>query len=354
MTDELLVTARAVSAHGFGLKAPLVIEPLTGGRVNQSFRIRTVRGDFVLQRLHPVFGQDGRVVANVAAIGESLVRAGLPAPEVCRTVDGALWAEEKGIWRLMTWVSGRGVSSRNRRAGSEAARFLGLFHRALADNPPGLQPLPPAEYNREGPATASSWADLIDRFTRSPKYGRAAAWLEKGLNLTASLPRLEPATRAYLHGDPKLENFLFDHQGRAIGLIDLDTARRGGLIWELADGIRSWAAIRSASDEVTLDPEIAGAALDSYQAHGLPLAEGGSPDNARGHRFHCPRSGPALPGGLFPGIVFCLGSVQLPLPGGTEPAPRTGIPAPGFVVGGKFVFRFCLVIRGVIHNHRKY
>jgi Ser/Thr protein kinase RdoA (MazF antagonist) len=43
-----------------------------------------------------------------------------------------------------------------------------------------------------------------------------------------------------VHGDPKLNNVVFDDAGRAISLIDLDTLSRMTIPVELGDAFRSW------------------------------------------------------------------------------------------------------------------
>ena len=74
-----------------------------------------------------------------------------------------------------------------------------------------------------------------------------------------------------VHGDPKLENFLFDERGRAVGLIDLDTVRHGAVLWELADAIRSWACIRNEADDIRFDADMGRAAIKAYKEFGLSL-----------------------------------------------------------------------------------
>lgn len=266
-------TARQVAEKRFGLALKGRIERLPQGRVNQTFLLRTDSGKFILQRLHPVFGRDGRVVENAAALTECLAAAGLPTSRVKPTLSGALWAEARGVWRLTTWLPGR-PGRQDPEAGSEAARFLGLFHQALARTPLRLKPLPQADHNRDGPAPAAAWGELMERYRQDPGFGRAGVFLSRGRELAGRLPLIGPVTRAVLHGDPKLDNFLFDEGGRAAGLIDLDSARTGFLIWELADFLRSWAGVRQPNDEMRLAKEIFLAALRSYQTHGLALTEG--------------------------------------------------------------------------------
>lgn len=271
MSDE--PTARRVAERDFGLTEVAEVVRLTQGRVNDSFFIRAREGAFVLQRLHPVFGRDGAVVENVVAASARLIQQGFPAPQVVRTAAGAWWAEADGVWRLMTWMPGAGIPKRDVRTGVEAARCLGRFHRALADIDLALKPLPPAEYNRDGPAPPDAWGGLMDRFRNDRRLACVADLLERGTELTNRAGRIDARTWSILHGDPKLENFVFDDRGRARGLIDLDAVRPGHLIWELADGLRSWAASRDESGGAALQRDIFRASAAAYRSYGLPMTD---------------------------------------------------------------------------------
>ena len=244
---------------------------LSQGKVNLSYKVEAESGVYVLQRLHPVFGSRGEVVENVDAASRSLVRAGLGTAVVLPTVAGRLWAEDQYQWRLMSWVGGRPVGKKTPVAAGEAARFLGRFHQALYRFPPELKPLARAEYNREGPAPASAWERVINAFQDDSGYREAAADLDRGRNLAAGLPLLPFETKGTVHGDPKLDNYLFDDSGRALALIDLDSIRRGSLLWELADGLRSWTGVRTEDGLVSFDRAIYFTAARSYLATGLKL-----------------------------------------------------------------------------------
>ncbi|MEO8224293.1 MAG: phosphotransferase, partial [Gammaproteobacteria bacterium] len=61
------------------------------------------------------------------------------------------------------------------------------------------------------------------------------------LELAAALPALPLVPERIVHGDPKINNLLFDAQtGRALCLIDLDTLGPMPLPLELGDAFRSW------------------------------------------------------------------------------------------------------------------
>ncbi|MBW2092290.1 MAG: phosphotransferase [Deltaproteobacteria bacterium] len=265
--------ARKVAEAAFGLGPLIEIRHLLQGRINLTFLVRSPEGTFILQRLHPTLGVDGTVVNNVVAVTSLLAERGVPVPRVLPARNGAWWVEEDGLWRLMTFLPGQTPSTRSVKIGVEAARLLGLFHRVLAQNPPPLTPLPPADHNRDGPASPYIWEEIMVRYQNDPKFERAEPGLEKGRSLVLGLPSFTATTRAILHGDPKLENFLFDDREVASGLIDLDIVRHGSLLWELADALRSWTHLKEPGNQTALSQDIFVEAVKSYKRNGLVLTE---------------------------------------------------------------------------------
>ena len=64
-----------------------------------------------------------------------------------------------------------------------------------------------------------------------------------------------------IHGDPKLNNFLF-HNNKAIALLDLDTMMRASPLIDIGDALRSWCRQKPASSEFM--PEIFESAIKGY------------------------------------------------------------------------------------------
>ena len=267
-----LKTAIYLVENNYGLSPLTNIRHMPGGRVNLTFLVEAAGQKFILQRLHPVFGLDGGVVENLEAINASLTAAGLACPRVIKTRSDQSWVlDREKIWRLISWLPGTTTSQADPARASLAGDYLGLFHRALQNSPPGLNP-PPALFRREGPLPADAWSELNEQYRDHAKHPRARSLLERGLLLTRGMPAFGIETRAFVHGDPKLDNFLFDDDGRVTGLIDLDVVHQGGLIWDLADGLRSWAGRRQENDLVTLDRKIYLAAVQSYSKSGLAMS----------------------------------------------------------------------------------
>jgi Ser/Thr protein kinase RdoA (MazF antagonist) len=252
---------RAV-AERFQLPGPILgIAPLGNGNVNATWRVLTQPADggqrsLVLQKLNTrVFPRPDRVMANIRRLGEHLERgaaAAIPGRwELPRLIElrggGNPWLELDGeVWRLLTFIE----DSRTLETISgpdqalQVGRALGRFHALIHDLP------------------AEELADTLEGFHVTPLY---LAQFERVLRRTtvpftpqaqhclafirdreAFLPVLERARQAGrltprpIHGDPKLNNILFDaHSGEAIALIDLDTVKPGLIHYDIGDCLRS-------------------------------------------------------------------------------------------------------------------
>jgi Ser/Thr protein kinase RdoA (MazF antagonist) len=118
---------------------------------------------------------------------------------------------------------------------AEAGRQLGLFHATFKNfKAPIRRPLPMFRYDAalaelrrhakqlaaDGDARVQAAARLL--LSHFPQY-----FLPKGLK-----PRL-------IHTDPKISNFIFDDNDRAVAMIDMDTIQRLSPLYDIGDALRS-------------------------------------------------------------------------------------------------------------------
>ena len=273
-------------ARRFGLEAEdLEVTPLGRGLINDSFEVKANNGRWVLQRLNgQVFPDPEGIMANLSRLSAHLASqplADLAWPALRPVASGATWTRDEAgdLWRMMSHLPGQPLERvATPRQAAEIGRLLGRFHRAVADlEPMDLQVTLPGfhvtpnylhQFDRalaagvsfptqatEGTAaianTAGTAGSAVAAVAVHPADAAASdPGLVEALDFLASrrdgLALLEDARQAGLipervvHGDPKLDNLLFDAAGqRALALIDLDTVQPGLTLHDIADCLRS-------------------------------------------------------------------------------------------------------------------
>ncbi len=242
------------------------VAPFGDGLINATFAV----GDaWVLQRVHPVFAP--QVHENIAAVTERLAARGLATPRLVPTRTGALWADrgEAGVWRLMTRLPGvsfPAVASAGQAVAAAAA--LARFHGALVDLDHRFVGMRTGVHDTPAhlAALAAALAQHRDHRLFADVEELAAA-IDDGAR---ALPPITGVPQRVVHGDPKLNNILFEAaEGsgaeRAVGLVDLDTVGPMALHLELGDMWRSWCNRRGEDERVAgFDLGIFEAALVGY------------------------------------------------------------------------------------------
>jgi Ser/Thr protein kinase RdoA (MazF antagonist) len=277
---------------------PVAIEPLGNGNVNDTWRVTVhpaagVPQRLVLQRINPrVFTRPELVMANMQRLAAHLERPGAlecasgrwEMPRIL-AVSGQQqpWLEHEGaLWRLLTYIEDSRTleTIETPHQAREVGRALGTFH-AL------IQALP-----------AEDLADTLEGFHVTPGYLRQ---FERALRTTtvpltpqvqhciafvrdreAFMPVLEDACQAGklclrpIHGDPKVNNILFDATSEsAIALIDLDTVKPGLIHYDIGDCLRSGCNRQGEESEdwqsVRFDLQLCEAILQGYIAAARPF-----------------------------------------------------------------------------------
>ena len=245
----------ARAAAEFAMGEIFRIEPLGRGLVNDTFLVAVACRRFVLQRINPrVFPEPAAVMANLRILSDHARR--LPAdpggwrlPEIIPTRAGGDFHRDEagGYWRALGFIEGaRSLAALADSAqAEEVGRALGRFHllaagmapSALHDTLPGFHIAP--DY-------LARFDEIAARPRREPDPTELREALEFVEARRAGVGVLEEAKRRgklklrVIHGDPKLDNILFDEStGRAVSLIDLDTVKPGLIHYDLGDCLRS-------------------------------------------------------------------------------------------------------------------
>lgn len=262
--------------------ASCTVRPLGLGNINDTYLVRSATHSFVLQRINSdVFPEPLRVIENFHKItnhlskkrGEIGGQLQLAVPEL--TLENLLfYCDNKGaFWRGQSYLPHKSCQvlagpGQARRVGRALATFhllVGdLEEQEILDPLPGFHNLPRylEEYDRENHGLETGVGEEF-RFclTAIDRYRQKAATLENARH--AGILTLQP-----IHGDPKVDNFLFNDQGEVIGLLDLDTVAMGLVHYDLGDCLRSCCnrlgETGGAVSPITFDMNFCRALLDGY------------------------------------------------------------------------------------------
>ena len=234
---------------------PLVVEPLGNGLINDSYLVRAGEFRFVLQRINPdVFPEPQHIMDNLACLAAHIRQKApesvhLQIPHIIPTLQGDAFYRDGNhhIWRAQELIYP--AESRESIHHPEEAAQIGFalahFHHLCADLPPeSLHDTLPGFHVT--PGYLAQYRQLLTQpltVTMDDEFRQCRDFIEAH---QANADVLENARNngelqeRVIHGDPKLNNFLFQpDSNRIVSLIDLDTVKPGLLHYDIADCLRS-------------------------------------------------------------------------------------------------------------------
>lgn len=264
------------------------------GHIHQTYKVeKTIPGQppLLLQRInHHVFRDVELLMRNLervtAHIAEKNRQAGKdPAKNgvfFLRAEGGKNWTgdESAGYWRLCRYIEDHvyhenaGTPELALAGGSAVAHFQSMLADldpgAIGDSIPGFHDLE----LRIGQFEHSLDEAPTGRLKKAANLIQKAREHRPAMTAIQSLSRKKRLPVRITHNDTKFNNILFDRQGKAVCMIDLDTVMPGYSWFDFADSLRT-CANTAAEDEV--NPEAIHFRLDIYEAftRGF-LAEGSS------------------------------------------------------------------------------
>lgn len=279
MTELLDIAAR------FSAKAPVIeVTSLGNGLINDTFLAKTTASGFVLQRINRrVFSEPEKIINNMGLLAEHIARqdpktVNLQLPTIIKTVTQESYHSGSGgnIWRALDFIENT-YSLEMTGAIDEAEQVgfaLGHFHRLVSDLPaerlhdtlPGFHIAP--EYLRR-------YHQVLDNqrgHGATPELHYCTGFIGRHQAMAQVLEQAKQQghlTLRVIHGDPKLNNFLFDqHTRTVVSLIDLDTVKPGLIHYDIGDCLRS---LCYKDDPVDFDLDICAAVMKSYLAEAGPF-----------------------------------------------------------------------------------
>ena len=254
--------------------APAVagLEPLGNGLINDTFLAQTPDQPFVLQKINrQVFPRPELIMQNLAVLNEHFTGLdtdiGLVIPALLKAADGQLFfIDGQGdYWRAWSYIGNTDCleTFRDLSDAGQVGAALGRFHRLCFGLDTGLfhDTLPGFHI------TPGYYAHYLEVKARSPVADdeECSHFIREHQSISNDLEHARMQgllSEKIIHGDPKLNNFLFDKASRkVVSLIDLDTVKPGLLHYDIGDCLRSCCHVEGSNE---FDLDICRAVLSSY------------------------------------------------------------------------------------------
>lgn len=231
------------------------LDPYGNGLINDTYLVRSNSTQFILQKINRgVFPKPEKLMENLEVLFEHIQKQSVSSvklkfPEIIKTRTGkfSFIDEDSSHWRALSFIdntSSLEIIESNEDA-EQAGFALGHFHRLASSLAPGLlhDSLPGFHITPE----YISQYHLVKNKPTCRKDSLESVFCENFIQARQhQADALEKAKHQGLlplrviHGDPKLNNILFDrHSRQAVSIIDLDTVKPGLVHYDIGDCLRS-------------------------------------------------------------------------------------------------------------------
>jgi Ser/Thr protein kinase RdoA (MazF antagonist) len=244
-----------VASRFFPAEQSAVIREYGSGNINKTYLVAPDGGrgePVLLQRINThVFPSPELVMGNIRAVSRHLALKSAPlhrweVPHVLLTHEGAdHWqAGDGSYWRALRFIQRSRTVDVVRDAGlaREVGHALGTFHALVGDLPAeDLADTLPGFH--VAPGYLAGYDRVAGTPTHTAEEGWCTAFIARNRHWVPVLERAREEGHLRLrpiHGDPKVNNILFDDEtGRAIAMIDWDTIKPGLVQYDIGDCLRS-------------------------------------------------------------------------------------------------------------------
>lgn len=249
------------------------ISPLGNGLINDTYLVRTATSSFVLQRINSsVFPAPEQIMANLATLNRHIgqktgTSVKLQIPEILNTADNnPLYRDRNGdCWRALSFIADTESieAIRSIHDAEQVGLALGHFHRLISDLDPLLlhDTLPGFHIT---PGYLNHYHQVLQQ-TEQTTDRYCATFIDDFQHIADDLEVAKQQgllSLRVIHGDPKLNNFLFNRRSnQVVSIIDLDTVKPGLIHYDIGDCLRSCCVV---GDSGRFDLDSCEALLKNY------------------------------------------------------------------------------------------
>lgn len=256
MNADITAIARAFTHSNI----PIEIQPFGSGNINDTFLVcqeSSIKPPFILQRINAkVFPQPERVMQNIRISTEHMNsrlqqnplqrRWEVPYLLFTETGQDRYIDAEGSFWRAMSFIeNSRSFDTlENSERAAEVGYALGTFHRLISDLPPEtLTDTLPGFHITPNYLETYEKIKAKASIHSNPEIKYCSQFIadrQSGVRILEDAKERGVLPTRLMHGDPKINNVLFDTTTeKAVSLIDLDTLKPGLIQYDIGDCLRS-------------------------------------------------------------------------------------------------------------------
>ena len=243
------------------------IKPLGTGLINDTYQVTTFGADtpnYVLQRInHAIFQDVEMLQANISAVTNQIRRKLVGQGEtdierkVLHFVDSeagkTYWFDGENYWRMMVFIPrAKTYETVNPEYSYYAGKAFGDFQAKLADIPETLGETIPDFHNMEFRLQQLRDAVAANAAGRLEDVKYYIDEIEKRADEMCKAERLYregKLPKRVCHCDTKVNNMMFDEDGKVLCVIDLDTVMPSFIFSDYGDFLRTGANTGDEDDE---------------------------------------------------------------------------------------------------------
>ena len=235
------------------------IKPLGAGLINDTYKVNTKEADapdYVLQRInHAIFQNVEMLQSNISAVTNHIRKKLTEAGEsdidrkvlsFLETEEGkTYWFDGDSYWRVMVFIPrAKTYETVNPEYSNYAGEAFGNFQAMLADIPETLGETIPDFHNMEFRLKQLREAVAKDAAGRVAEVKYYLDEIEKRADEMCKAERLYregKLPKRVCHCDTKVNNMMFDEDGKVLCVIDLDTVMPSFIFSDYGDFLRTGA-----------------------------------------------------------------------------------------------------------------
>ena len=257
--ENLVKIFNAFNHHYYAVKD---IKYFGNGHIHQTFMVTLENSltKYILQQInHKVFPKVDLLQQNIASVlshletKQNFDKNNFPKMYSTKQ-DSSYYLDEKGdYWRLFKYISNSRTFSKpcDYSLNYQGGKCLGKFLTYLLDfNKNKLHTILPNFHNIDVRLQNFFSAISDNPVSRAELIQEEHQFVVdriKNIKGIYHLGNRGDIRQMVIHGDPKIDNVLFDNSNRAICMIDLDTVMIGYIHYDFGDAIRTWS--NSASED---------------------------------------------------------------------------------------------------------